>query len=190
MNIPSTIKTNAKGAWADIKQLRPLHQRFRLPLKRHEARISPVPRLLFLCSPAAIAWFVIAVVIYPVQSVFFTWTQPHVSQKHLKNQPPFAYAYTSSAIARIRGIICIVAPRFHSAPHHELLCVRHAMGLGSFYGCLSLITSATLRVASSHWRRTDKADFPTVAYTSPKKSFLAGFFVESNHLQPAVAMSS
>jgi hypothetical protein len=77
---------------------------------------SPVSLLLLLCCPLAIAWFVISVIVKPLNGVFRR-AFSHIRNKAFKGFPPVANGNTTSAIVRPRLARWIAAPVKHSSPN-------------------------------------------------------------------------
>jgi len=77
---------------------------------------SLVSLLLAFCRPFAIIWFVIAVVIYSLNGVFW-WALSHVFNEAIKRLPSLTNGNTAPAIIRPCFACTIVAAVKHSSPN-------------------------------------------------------------------------
>jgi hypothetical protein len=77
---------------------------------------SMIVRLYLGRCPAAVAWLVIAIVIYSVYAQS-RWAWPHIGQKVLELSPALANFNSPSTIARPLFSLGIFAPKAHRVPN-------------------------------------------------------------------------
>jgi hypothetical protein len=76
--------------------------------------LSSVGSLLFHCSPAAVAGFIVPIHVDTVDAVFLRWSWPHVSEKVIKTAPP--PVANLDAAATVVLVVLVVASRPQPAP--------------------------------------------------------------------------
>lgn len=77
---------------------------------------ASISGLLLRCGPAAVAWFVVAVVIDAVERVGRRRTQPHVGDKFRESVPTFANRDSAPSIDGIVSDLRVHAPAAHVLP--------------------------------------------------------------------------
>ena len=86
-------------------------------MRRSFAAFSSIVGLLLRSGPSAIAWFIIAVVVIPLNGMTGRWLRPHVFEEVFEtSQPPFAYRYASPTVVGPLVRIFVETPRLHSGP--------------------------------------------------------------------------
>ena len=96
---------------------RPLSQGEALAVKGDMSGVTPIVRLFVRICPSAIFWFVVAVIINPIQRIAAPWALSHVFNKRFNGvQPTLAHCYPSAAIASVTRIALVRASRNHSVP--------------------------------------------------------------------------
>lgn len=80
----------------------------------------PVIALLFVGSPMAVSWLVIAGAFNPIDTEFGRWPWPQVCIEVLKNMPALADFDAASAVIFVLTSIGIVAPTHHTSPNDAL----------------------------------------------------------------------
>jgi hypothetical protein len=79
--------------------------------------MTPIVSLFLWCSPFAIAWLIIAVVIYSMDAVSFRGSASHVSKKvQIRIEPTLANLDSASTIVRILKIIPVSASVLNVCP--------------------------------------------------------------------------
>jgi hypothetical protein len=73
--------------------------------------------LLRTCSPAAISWFVIAIIVSAIQCQFWMWTQSHISNKIAEIFPTFTHLDSSTTPVFPFCVVRICASLNHSSPN-------------------------------------------------------------------------
>lgn len=93
-----------------------------------ELRIPFVHILFSVCSPSAIVWFIVTVVVYPVECFTFR-SMSHIAKKVLKTIPPsVTYFYPTTTPIFVSFIIRVIASIFHHSPGVVNSRFRHEMG--------------------------------------------------------------
>lgn len=119
--IPSTLTSTNKSCVGDTRNLRPLCHGLFLAPKCHVDGVLFVPRLLFSCCPATIAWLVIAVHVNAINRVFRGWAAAHVFKECRKGiSPTIANRNSPSAIAAIASRGGVGASGNHCVPRLHL----------------------------------------------------------------------
>lgn len=94
----STAQSLVECCPAKANHFRPLSKRPRLAVECQQTVCPRVSRLFFLRCPAAISWFVIAVVVDAVKAVLRRRTQAHIRNEQLKIMPPLADSYAAPPV--------------------------------------------------------------------------------------------
>lgn len=138
-------------------------------------RISTVSALFLRCGPAAIGWFVIAVVVFAIDRMLRARPASHVGQKRLETIAPLlANGNSPGAVVRVFHIVAVVAAGFHAPPRPVLRATssarRVAMRLNSLSCALVSKTAATERSIESQTCAGNDTDGSAVASASPFSS--------------------
>lgn len=123
--------------------------------------------LFFLSGPTAIIWFVIAVIVYSIQT-FPRWLVSHISQKVSKIFPAVTNLYTPATISMPVFMIWISAALKHGIPATINSISFSKTRISVLDPCL---TPATERVSTSQVVSLDNDFIATVTNAIP-----AGFF--------------
>ncbi len=84
--------------------------------------------LIMRCSPSAIVWRIIAVIVFAFNRVTRGWAWSHVSEEVFKRiQPALAYANTSATVTFKVFSRHAIAAFADTDPRFEFWCVRHAV---------------------------------------------------------------
>lgn len=95
----------------------PLRDRKGLTIARDESGCSPVIGINLNSSPSAISWFVVSIIIYAVNLMFFAGSLSHIGKEILKRlKPSIAYFNATASVIAKRRIRLIEAPIFHRLP--------------------------------------------------------------------------
>ncbi len=145
---------------------------------------SPIVRRLFWCCPAAIAWLVVSIVIFPIKRMETAGTMPHVCQKNLEIvSPSNTNRYPSPAILLIIWRPSVIASILHSFPNVIFDCRTQAMGsIGG--GCSFALEAPTRNNLFSKMILPNHFVISAFTKTSPK-SMPAILFAKSNDKEPA-----
>lgn len=96
---PSLGESVGQCAVSDAKPSRPFSETQCLAVERQHSSFAGILSLLQLCSPAAVAGFIVAVVIFAIDRCFWKWFHTHVSKEVIKaSSPPLAKRDTSVGV--------------------------------------------------------------------------------------------
>lgn len=133
-------------------------------------RSSRVSHLLAASCPHAVAWFVVAVVIFAFNGVFGGRLFPHISKEALERVPPsLAHDDSASAILRVRPVFLVVAPSLYVHPRDGLRRVALAMSRRHCSSGFPAETSATERVPGFQGRAKHNNLFAAFAAAKPER---------------------
>lgn len=149
----------------------PVAHRKRSALECYESRSPRVPVLLASCCPSAIAWFVIAVIVWvAIKTVVFTWALAHISQECLKRiGPSSANLDASSAIAGVPWIFRIGTSRLHAQPSVIFWRFRHAVR--GVFSWPASTTQQCVSAATTDISRSDPLGFAAVTTAKPLNNY-------------------
>ena len=68
--------------------------------------VSSIPTLREICIPAAVARFIVTIVVNALNSKAI-WAYSHISQKIIKRQPSFAHCNSTAAVVLKAGIVWV-----------------------------------------------------------------------------------
>lgn len=125
---PSSANSARHGVWTNANSGGPVREIKGLSVERKENGPSAIGQLLFGRRPAAIARFVIAVVVDAVKR-HSVWSRPHIGEEILKYKPAIADLDSASSIKVPIGCLGIAAPIFHTAPQGVFGWQRNAVFL-------------------------------------------------------------
>jgi len=108
-------------------KLGPGGHRKRAATVSYAPRPTRVPVLHFCCSPDAVGGAVVFIIVKAFNAVSRAWFSPHVVQKRHIHPPSRGDAYASTAIARVRTGMRVVAPRVHTLPRVVFRATRVSM---------------------------------------------------------------
>lgn len=170
----------------------PLSCRLRFSSECQESVGSHIARLLFLGRPAAVGWFVIAILIgVAIQGMPPSWALPHVSEKvnkAIRPTPPLAHANASASVIRVLFAVLIVAPVNCPTPCEILRRVFEAM-----LECrlqLSSVAAATRAVFAIKAAGRMHRSIAAPALTQPKCLALLRHPHKLNHRQATILASN
>ena len=109
-NRPAASKSpvNARGFHATL--FNPICHALRASIKRDIASTSLVSPLGVIGCPLAIRWFVIAIVIFSLDCVFWAGHSPHIGNEVLETQPLLTYRNAPSPVTAKSLIVRVKAP--------------------------------------------------------------------------------
>lgn len=127
------------------KPSRPPRYGVRLAVVGQQPVRALVARLLAVCRPAHVAWFVMAVVIDAIKGMPQRWARPHVAQEHREVAPRVADTDAAPAVV---GVVAVTGRRAAAANvRPRLVFARARAAWGAAVGALSL--GRTLSVQTS-----------------------------------------
>jgi len=155
---------------------------------------SSVKGLLSRCSPAAILWMIVTIIIYSIQSLAF-WALTHVSKKVLKIKPSIADGYSAILVRCFAVIAFIKASLHHGSPRP--IC---ATGRGFFPKPMSVfkvcdttmfIIKATARLYMTAFNISCRNIFRLPADTQAFPSSTTSYYISSkfNNGKPIECLS-
>lgn len=154
----------------------------------NERTRSAIVRLFSVSRPQAIAWFVIALIVFSFDGVTNRWSTSHVSKEGREIAAPFlAHRDAAAAVVAIADGRLVVAPGLDAAPDSVLGRSSFAVGHQSSACRSQLLTAATLLVATTQVAGLHGAGSTTVASTQPFRR-IAG--ASSNDRQVTESQSS
>lgn len=146
---PTSVDAVTKSADGNANLPGPLGHSQVFPLKLKSVIMARVVVLLLTCTPLAIAWLIVTIIIYALYTVLRPWFWPHISVEVFKTiSPTFANLNTPITIILIAYLVWIFATRFDSAPSYvfsriaqtmlcvsllQHFCVGASTGLCSFF---------------------------------------------------------
>lgn len=92
---------------------------------RQHPIVASVPSLLRIGGPSAIGWFVVSVVVLPVDGMLWGWSSAHVGQEVLVGFPSVTDPDSACSVVLVASILRLIASFQHGAPH---LVLRGPMG--------------------------------------------------------------
>ncbi len=105
----------------------PLFHIFTLSLIFYNNIVSCIVGLFCACSPSAIRWFIVSVVVYAINFMFWGWKSPHVCKEILKGIPTVTDFDSTTTIIFIKRIFRIITSFFQSLPSIILTAIRHTV---------------------------------------------------------------
>lgn len=161
------------GAFTEPQFINPLRKRLSFSVVGNHARGASIQGLLPGRSPAAILRRVVAVIINSIQACTCGWIA-HVRAKVQKGTPPpLADFYTSTAVARITYVVCVVAPANHASPGVVDRAEAKTVRCDPLFQKLARITAATCAVATTERRAIDDLFVAAGAAASPHRGLYA-----------------
>ncbi len=123
---------------------------------------------LFLAgSPPAVAGFIIAVIINPL-NCHPGRSRPHIFNEGIERRnPPLAYSYAASTIAAVILHFRIQTPLLHLLPYMPDRIGAKAMGVAEIRRCCPPYTATTDRVPGMEAIESYKTGIPAVAQAFP-----------------------
>ncbi|HYT24738.1 MAG TPA: hypothetical protein VEW05_31430 [Candidatus Polarisedimenticolia bacterium] len=118
------------------------------------------------CSPAAVAWLIISVIIAAINAMRF-WRIAHIGIEILKLQPPLANPYSSGSVFVIFSALGISTSLFHRTPNPIDFGVRQPMAESPF-----LATTAS-RMPRSEMESAHALCLAAIATAFPIKNRIA-----------------
>lgn len=112
---PSLINSIRKGVVSDPNKSSPLGVRLGETIDGHKSVFSRVVRLLFICSPSAVAGFIIAVHVNTVDLHSHRLVS-HILQESEEVIPPLTNGDSPTAVVLIGSVVRIVASLPHPYP--------------------------------------------------------------------------
>lgn len=144
-NGPIRCKSMTKGSLGYTYPFGPVFQAHGFTVKSKHSGLSSVVLLLFSSCPAAVGWFVVAVLVRVSVKCCVGRSRPHICQESEKRiPPPFADGYSSPAVSVISSGARTIATRFHHFP--RIVFRASACGVSASF---RLITRCN-RIAYSH----------------------------------------
>jgi hypothetical protein len=135
---------------------------------RQQAISACIATLFFVGRPATIARLIGAIVVYAVQGMLRGRIRSHIFKKCFKRiNPALADSDSATSIARISGIVWVVASLLHSLPRVVLSAVRFTVCSSGLSNLLAN-TATALRTAVLEVRRFCIDDVPALAFALPK----------------------
>ncbi len=127
-----------------------------------------IPALLKACRPAAITWFVVAVIVDSVYGVFRRRSRTHVGiERQEVCSPCIAHGNSTASIVPIRWALGAVASCLYLCPYgvfwQRLRCAMLTPALRGFFAAQ---TTATFTVAAAEIATSDDNDCSAVADAS------------------------
>jgi len=152
---------------------------------------SGVVVLLFMSGPIAIAWTIIAIVVFALQGLLASGLGAHVGEERLKgSQPSLAHGNAATAVVFESRIISIAAPGQHVGPRTVFSRLCHSVSLVCFGGKPWLLTAAARGKDSPHGRSSPQALFPADADALPKNVELISLICLGNDREKSKCFSS
>ncbi len=153
---------------------------------RHHDSVSFVAALLLCGCPPAISWFVIAIVVNPIQGMLRGWTITHVVVKVFLVTPSFADGYSASTVVRVIGAFLAFASPSHSYPRPICWGIAHAMCACAVIWFSTSIQSVARYGAKSPYSQTSWILSSFYLNTAPFAYFnLTGCSTAQNRTKPS-----
>ena len=114
-------------------------------IMRKESGASSVVRLFRFRGPNAVFGFVISIIIFSFNAVFFGWARPHIRDEVLKPPPAFTDLDSSSPIILKRGISGTSTASVQKAPYPIFDSFAQAVGTSHGLRLIFELPSATLK---------------------------------------------
>ena len=115
-NTPSSMKASAECFSRHAHEFGPHAYGEGFTPVSYQVVVPRVAILLFLCSPLAVAWFVIAIVVSAVNGVAFPRHSAHVLQESLERLPPGTDGDSAPTVVFVIAGVSVVAPAIHVHP--------------------------------------------------------------------------
>ena len=148
--------------------------------------VAPITPLLFRGRPAAIAGFIVPVLVRVTVQRCFVRSQPHIGKEVRECRPAFTDRDPATSVEVISGILGIAASLMHGAPTHVRRAACQAMTqMSRLSARLVFLASAadrqaTLKIGCIDW---DFRPAGTAAQPSRFESWIIRF--SSNNREPS-----
>ncbi len=124
---PSGVfQSRPKGSKRNSRFIAPLAECLGFATISQVSIVAPVKHLSSLRSPAHVAWFIVAVVIYSIQAISGR-TRADLREKCLESVKFWRNLNASAAIVGVLGVFRISTTRQHIAPCGVFRRMRHSM---------------------------------------------------------------
>ena len=122
--VPSQFQSGAYALLRNIQFPTPLHHCLGFALKSHQAIVTFVIGLFFLCAPFAILRRIVTIVINAVNRMIRAWSFAHVGKKVFKLQPTVTNSNTASSIVHPLTQSGVATSAPHPLPTAIFRCFR------------------------------------------------------------------
>lgn len=166
------IETIVKDFNVNPVLLSPIHQQLGFAFVRIESGITLVPILVFSGNPTNVSWFIISVVVDPVDGMERGWLIPNIDQEILKRVFPLTrHSNPSTAVVFVVSIRGVETPSFNTLPNRILRTFTTLPMLSlSIPSSLSVVASTTITPPGSEVVGGYDTFCPTIAHTVPKST--------------------
>lgn len=172
----------------------PVRKALSLVADRIHRSVTAIACLLFIGRPAAVARFVVAVVIYTINGMVGTSPRPHVGKEILKRlSPSFANYDATTAIVTVSRIRLVVATGDHGPPNvvfRQSVLPSISMLVVQDHEPLSPNAATRRCAASSQIDATHNCGLSTVARAIPVCRFFLNAFRAINNYESPKTLSS
>lgn len=166
-----------------MTNFRPLSQCLALTVNHYDSTASCIVGLFFGSSPSAIFFAIMAVVIFSLYTVFWTWPIAHVFVKSFKRFPVWINLNTPCSIFIVARIIFVSASLFHTRPNTIFGSFGFSMCFASYsYGVSTAQASAGFCIPGTQRYLVNSSFVSAVTPTEPVSIFsVASFLLFDNN---------
>lgn len=121
---PPKAQSAEKSTWLNAKPSRPLAHGKSHPIMSNISAHSSIVDIGFPFYPSTVGRFVVAIVIYSVNLVFFRWLLAHIGNKVSERLfPSFTHFNTPAAVVFVSSIILVLASPLEGCPRFISCCM-------------------------------------------------------------------